>query len=365
MMDMNAAFDKNFWQDKRVFLTGHTGFKGAWLSLWLNTLGANVAGFALKPPTTPNLFELADIRSFVTDFRGDIRDAETLSTALNKFRPDIIFHMAAQPIVRLSYLSPRETYETNVMGTVNLFEAVRRSNGVRAVVNITTDKCYENNEWPWGYRESDRLGGRDPYSSSKACSELVTHAYRNSFFAVEHYEEHGVAIATARAGNVIGGGDFAIDRLVPDCIRAFLNGREMVVRSPKAVRPWQHVLEPLSGYLLLARKLYEYGPQYGEAWNFGPQDSDARSVEDILGVLLNKFQSPSTYDMDKNVQFYEASSLRLDCSKARLKLNWQPKWTIEQALDKIVEWTKVYVAKGDVASISAKQIDEYVNCKGY
>jgi CDP-glucose 4,6-dehydratase len=277
-------------------------------------------------------------------------------------QPDIIFHLAAQPLVRDSYKIPVETYSTNVMGTVHLLEAVRRCPSVRAVVNVTTDKCYENNEWDWGYRENDRLGGFDPYSNSKACSELVTAAYRSSYFNPCDYARHGVAIATARAGNVIGGGDWATDRLIPDIIKAIVVGEPVPIRNPHAIRPWQHVLEPLSGYLALAQKLYEAGPEYGGSWNFGPSDDDAKPVEWIVQRMCELWGNGARYEIDPGEHPHEANYLKLDCSKARMRLGWQPRWGLNKALTSILEWVAVYSAAGDLRECCLEQIEEYGEC---
>ena len=276
------GIDADFWRGRRVFLTGHTGFKGGWLALWLQRLGADVTGYALDPPTTPSLFAVARVGAGMRSIINDIRDAETLAQAMREAQPEIVIHMAAQPLVRYSYQAPVETYATNVMGTVHLLEAVRQTDSVRAVVNVTSDKCYENREWVWGYRENEPMGGYDPYSNSKGCAELVTAAYRNSYFNPAQYSQHGVALASARAGNVIGGGDWAEDRLIPDILRAIAAGEAVNIRSPHAIRPWQHVLEPLSGYLLLAQRLIEDGPAHAEGWNFGPSEEDARPVQWIV-----------------------------------------------------------------------------------
>ncbi|MFC4599692.1 CDP-glucose 4,6-dehydratase [Cohnella hongkongensis] len=294
--------DSSFWENKKVFVTGHTGFKGSWLSLWLSHKGARVTGYSLSPPTSPSLFKLAKVESQIEkSILGNIIDYDRLNSALQEAQPEIVIHMAAQPLVRESYKSPLETYQVNVMGTVNLFEAIRNTESVRAVVNVTTDKCYQNNEWEWGYRENEPLGGYDPYSSSKACSELVTAAYRNSFFPKDLYASHGVAIASARAGNVIGGGDWATDRLIPDVIRSMLKREKVTIRNPHSIRPWQHVLEPLGGYMLLAELLYEHGTQYGEAWNFGPEDQDVKPVQWIVENLAYKWGlSSELYDIDRN-----------------------------------------------------------------
>lgn len=349
----------SFFNGKRVFVTGHTGFKGSWLSLWLSRLGAEVTGYALPPPTTPSLFELARIHELLHSHMGDIRDTQELATVMAEARPEIVFHLAAQPLVRDSYKIPVETYATNVMGTVNLLEAVRHCPSVRAVINITTDKCYENREWYWGYREDDRLGGFDPYSGSKACSELVTATYRSSYFNPETYGSHGVAVATARAGNVIGGGDWAGDRLVPDIIRALSAGEVVRIRNPRAIRPWQHVLEPLSGYLGLAKKLYEAGAEYGEGWNFGPNDADARPVEWLVQELCRLWGGDARYAIDAGDHPHEAHYLKLDCSKARTRLGWEPRWELSRSLASILEWHMVYSNSGDVRSCCLEQIFRY------
>ena len=351
--------DLNFWKNKRVFLTGHTGFKGSWLSLWLHMIGAKVTGYALDPPTEPNLFALANIAELVDSKNSDIRDAEALYKALSEVAPEIVIHMAAQPLVRESYHSPVETYATNVMGTVNLFEAVRKCPSVRAVINVTSDKCYENQEWPWGYRENEPMGGYDPYSSSKGCSELVTAAYRQSFFNKQNFDQHGVAVATARAGNVIGGGDWATDRLISDCVSALLAGEEIVIRNPLAIRPWQHVLEPLSGYLLLAQHLFEKGTTFAEAWNFGPDDADARSVEWIVQRICKLWGDGASFRVDMGNHLHEATYLKLDCSKAKTLLGWQPCWNLTQTLDSIIAWTRAYKSGTDMHTICLEQITEY------
>jgi CDP-glucose 4,6-dehydratase len=356
--------DSAFWHGKKVFITGHTGFKGSWLGLWLHKLGAEVTGYALNPPTTPSLFELCNISGLVNSVIADIREKDKLAEAMQKARPEIVIHMAAQPLVRDSYKNPVETYEVNVMGTVNLFEAARRCRDVKAVINVTTDKCYENKEWVWGYRENEPLGGYDPYSNSKACSELVTTAYRSSFFSPGDYANHGVAIASARAGNIIGGGDWAIDRLVPDCIRALLVGEAVVIRNPQAIRPWQHVLEPLSGYLLLAKKLYEDGPKYAKAWNFGPDDSEAKPVEWIVNTLCKKWGQNASYEIDKGEHPHEARYLRLDSSRAKAELGWFPRWSLEKAIDRIIHWTQAYKMNEDLRQRCFNEIKEYSEYEG-
>ena len=351
--------NEQFWHGKRVFLTGHTGFKGAWLSLWLHRLGAEVYGYALAPPTDPSLFELARVDDLVDSTISDVRDLEALQEAMADARPEVVIHMAAQPLVRDSYRIPVETYAVNVMGTVNLLETVRCCPGVRAVINVTTDKCYENREWVWGYRENEPLGGHDPYSSSKGCSELVTSSYRNSYFNPTAYSAHGVAVASARAGNVIGGGDWAADRLIPDCIRAILAGKPVVIRNPYAVRPWQHVLEPLSGYLLLAQRLCEEGPAFASAWNFGPCDEDARPVEWIVRRLCDSWGAGARYAVDKGEHPHEAHYLKLDCSKATAELGWHPRWSLEKALDLIVDWTRAYRDGSGLREVCLQQIADH------
>ena len=349
-----------FWSGKKVFITGHTGFKGSWLCLWLHKLGAEVHGYALEPPTQPSLFELAHVADLLTSHQvADIRDGVVLSAAIQRVQPEIVIHMAAQPLVRESYQIPAETYATNVMGTVNLLESIRQCPSVKSVVNVTTDKCYENKEWVWAYRENEPMGGFDPYSSSKACSELVTAAYRQSFFNPQQYEEHGVALASARAGNVIGGGDWAKDRLIPDCIDALLANKTIRIRNPYSIRPWQHVLEPLSGYISLAQKLYESGPDYAEGWNFGPSDEDAKSVEWIVKRLCDQWGGGACYEIDSGDHPHEAHYLKLDCSKAHMRLNWQPRWGLSKTLSVILEWVAGYKADENIYEICLKQIDEY------
>jgi CDP-glucose 4,6-dehydratase len=354
------AMNKAFWAGKRVFLTGHTGFKGSWLSLWLQQLGAQVTGYALAPNTDPSLFELGRVADGMHSIIGDVRDAQTLFEALSEAGPEIVIHMAAQPLVRYSYAHPVETYATNVMGTVHLLDAIRRVGGVKAVVNVTSDKCYENREWLWGYREHDAMGGYDPYSNSKGCSELVTAAFRSSYFGAATYAEHGVAVASGRAGNVIGGGDWAVDRLVPDIIRAIAEGREVIIRSPHAIRPWQHVLEPLSGYLQLAERLYVDGTVYAEGWNFGPNDTDARPVGWIVDQLTAQWAENAAYRIDEaGANLHEAHYLKLDCSKAQARLGWQPRWPLAKTLEKIVQWHKAQLAGADVRALTCNQITDY------
>jgi CDP-glucose 4,6-dehydratase len=349
-----------FWKGKRIFLTGHTGFKGTWLSIWLLELGAKIKGYSLQPPTEPSLYNLCNMDDLVDSTIGDIRDFEILRQEMQNFKPDIVIHMAAQPLVRESYNNPIDTYSTNVMGTVHILEAVRNTESVKVFLNITTDKCYDNKEWVWGYRENDQLGGYDPYSNSKACSELVTSAYRNSFFQSTTKSEIK-SIASARAGNVIGGGDWATDRLIPDFFRALLNIEPIMIRNPHAIRPWQHVLEPLSGYLLLCEQMYQNNGQFSQSWNFGPSQSDAQTVEYIVKQLCDKWDNNAGFVIDQNPQPHEAYYLKLDCSKANSELGWFPKWNLDIAIDKIVEWNKRYLQGNDVRTICIQQIVEYQN----
>lgn len=323
---------RDFYKNKKVFITGHTGFKGSWLTLWLTMMGAKVLGYALEPNTVPSLFNVLNLHKDTDHIIGDIRDFEKLREVITEFKPEIIFHLAAQPLVRLSYREPRLTYETNMMGTVNLLEAIRQTKTVRAVVNVTSDKCYENKEWVWGYREIDPMGGYDPYSSSKGCSELITAAYRNSYF-----KNTETAIASARAGNVIGGGDWAEDRLIPDIVRSLSQRKQIIIRNPKATRPWQHVLEPLSGYLLLGKLLYEKGQEFAEAWNFGPSDSSMMTVEEIVKKSIEVWGSGS-YIVDSSEQPHEANLLKLDISKAERKLVWSSVIQTEEAVVLTVNW---------------------------
>lgn len=353
--------DRNFWQGKRVFLTGHTGFKGSWLTLWLRSLGATVTGYSLAPDTTPNLFTLAIVGDGISSIIGDIRDRAKLLEAVQAARPEIVIHMAAQPLVRESYVTPVETYETNVMGTVHLLDAIRQTPGVKSAVIVTTDKCYENREWEWGYRENEAMGGYDPYSSSKGCAELVTAAYRNSFFNPTAYASHGVAIGSGRAGNVIGGGDWAADRLIPDVMRAISTGQTVQIRNPHAIRPWQHVLEPLSGYIILAERLFSDGPRFADAWNFGPADSDAQPVQAIVERLTAQWGEGAQWKLDGGDHPHEATFLKLDCSKARARLGWSPQWDLNRTLDTIVDWYKAMVRREDMRAVTLKQIDNYTH----
>ena len=345
----------SFWRGKRVFLTGHTGFKGSWLSLWLQSLGAELHGLALEPPTTPNLFTVAQVASgMASSTIGDIRDLATVQKAMQASQADIVIHMAAQPLVRLSYAEPVQTYATNVMGTVHVLESARHTPSVKAVVVVTTDKCYENKEWAWGYREDEPMGGHDPYSNSKGCAELVTSAYRSSFL-----QSSGIFVASARAGNVIGGGDWAADRLVPDILRAFEQSQPVVIRNPHATRPWQHVLEPLSGYLSLAEHLYTEGQAFAEGWNFGPKDDDAQPVQWIVEHMVNSWGNGASWQQDGGTHPHEANYLKLDISKAKARLGWQPRWPLATALANITTWHQAWLGHEDMKKLCLAQIQQY------
>jgi CDP-glucose 4,6-dehydratase len=360
---MKTDLFNNVYRGRKVLITGHTGFKGSWLCLLLHKLGADVYGYALEPPTNPSIYKETNIDTLVTSYIGDIRDLDYLTNVVKDVQPEIVIHMAAQALVRESYKTPVETYAVNVMGTVNLLEACRQTVSVKAIVNVTTDKCYENREWHWGYRENEPMGGYDPYSNSKGCSELVTSSYRNSFFNSQNYSEHGIALATARAGNVIGGGDWADDRLIPDFIRAISRCEEVKIRSPYAIRPWQHVLEPLTGYLTLASKLFTDGSFYAQGWNFGPEDKDAKNVEWITRTICDIWGDGATFSVDTNTQPHEAHYLKLDCSKAKAELGWQPRWDIRTTLQSIVDWNKAYLANENMLTKTNEQIDQYLNSK--
>lgn len=353
--------DRNFWRGRQVFLTGHTGFKGAWMALWLQELGAKVHGYALAPPTTPSLFDLATVHDGMASGYGDIRDLTHLTKMLDKAAPEVVFHFAAQSLVRESYKSPVETFATNLLGTVNLLEAIRKTSSVKAVVVITTDKCYENREWVWGYRENEPMGGYDPYSASKGCAEIAIAAYRNSFF---NAATTSTFISSARAGNVIGGGDWATDRLVPDIIRALLAGKPVQIRNPNAIRPWQHVLEPLSGYLMLAERLCVEGAPFAEGWNFGPADEDAKPVGWIARRVCEEWGNGASFEIDKGEHPHEAHYLKLDCSKARMKLGWTPKLHLDEALKLIIEWTKAYAGGENLRNATVRQIQAYEELRG-
>jgi len=344
-----------FWQGKKVFLTGHTGFKGGWLALWLNMMGAKVTGFSLDTKTS-SLFATLGMSRSVSSTMGDIRNLALLEEALDAARPEILFHLAAQSLVRFSYADPVTTFSTNVMGTVNFLEAVRKLNSVKAVVIVTSDKCYENKDWVWGYREHDPMGGHDPYSASKGCAELVASAYRRSFF-----QENGAAMATVRAGNVVGGGDWSPDRIVPDIIRAVSTGKTVSVRNPNAVRPWQHVCEPLHGYLILAERLYTKGNEYAEAWNFGPDEESARTVSWLTDYVCRKWGKGASWHHDCRAHPHEANYLKLDSSKAKTKLGWRPRLTVPTALDWTVDWYRESLHGADVESLTEQQIVRYLD----
>ena len=352
MTAMGVAPD--FWRGKRVFLTGHTGFKGSWLSLWLQSMGAHLHGYALPPPTQPALFEEAQVAQGMQSTLGDVRDLSELTKAMREFEPEIVLHMAAQSLVRLSYVQPVDTYATNVMGTVHVLEATRLTESVRVVLNVTTDKCYENKEWHWGYREDDPMGGHDPYSNSKGCAELVTSAYRRSFMA-----SRGVALASARAGNVIGGGDWAQDRLVPDILRALESDQPVLIRNPNAIRPWQHVLEPLSGYLTLVQHLSASGQRFAQAWNFGPRDEDAQPVQWISQRMTQAWSRDAKWQVAQGNHPHEAHFLKLDISKAKAELGWHPRWSLDTALQKIIEWHQAWLAGRNVRELCLSQIAQY------
>lgn len=358
---------KGTFGSRRVFVTGHTGFKGSWLALWLIQLGAEVTGYALEPPTTPNMFESIGLREKISHIHGDVRDYDHLLAALQSCRPELVFHLAAQPLVRFSYQEPRLTYETNVMGTVNVLEAIRYTPSVRAAVNVTSDKCYENRELAVGYREEDPLGGRDPYSSSKGCSELVTAAYCRSFFAPgSHGTANRVALASVRAGNVIGGGDWGVDRLVPDCVRALSRQEEIVLRYPQAIRPWQHVLDPLGGYLLLAARLWQDGPSYAGAWNLGPDGQVAWTVEKVVQEIISQWGGGSCR-VDGHPQPHEARWLQLDCRKARTHLGWRPQYDVREALSLSIDWYRRFyeqAAPAELYRLTESQIAAYLAVGG-
>ena len=351
--------DRAFWKNRRVFLTGHTGFKGAWLSLWLNRLGATVTGYALDPPTEPSLFVQAALGSLVRSLTADVRDFPCLRAAIDECRPEVVIHMAAQSVVRRGYEDPIETYSSNVMGTVHVLEAVRQLKRPCVIVNVTSDKCYENREWVWGYRETERMGGRDPYSNSKGCAELVTSAYRESFFPSAAIDRHGIALASARAGNAIGGGDWTRDQLIPDLMRAFLVGRPCQIRNPASIRPWQFVLEPLRGYLMLAERLAKNAEQFSTGWNFGPVDEDAKPVSWIADRLVASWGGDAAWAHDGGVHPREAHFLKLDHSQARAHLDWRPVLPLARALEWIVAWYQVHQAGGDHRGVMLEQIERY------
>lgn len=351
--------DTSFWKNKKILLTGHTGFKGSWMSLWLQQMGAKVTGFSKFIPTKPSLFELAKVENGMTSITGDINDLNQIKQAVEKFEPEIVIHMAAQSLVRKSYDNPVETFSTNVMGTVNLLEAIRIVGKSRVVINVTSDKCYENKGNKTGFKEDDPMGGYDPYSNSKGCAELVTASFRNSFFNLDKYDKHKIAVASVRAGNVIGGGDWAQDRLIPDIIRAIIKDQPIKIRNPNATRPWQFVLEPLEGYLLLAEKLWYEGKKYSEAWNFGPNDNDVKTVSWIIHRFGELWNNKINFEIDQTEQLHEASYLGLDCTKAKTKLGWSPKIDIEHALKFTVEWYRQYVLGKDIRKFTEEQIKQF------
>lgn len=347
-------FNLEFYRNKKVLVTGHTGFKGSWLCKLLENYGAEVIGYSLNPPTEPSLFKIANIESDVKSIIGDIRDLSKLKEVFDDFQPEIVLHLAAQPIVRDSYKDPVYTYETNVIGTVNICECVRKSNSVKSFLNVTTDKVYLNKEWEWGYRENEELDGFDPYSNSKSCSELVTHSYKRSFF-----DEKGIAVSTARAGNVIGGGDFSNDRIIPDCVRAALSNKEIIVRNQYSTRPYQHVLEPLYAYLMIAAKQYE-DSKYEGYYNVGPDDVDCFKTGALVDTFVKLWGNDLCWSCQSDGGPHEANFLKLDCSKLKKTFNWKPRWNLEQALEKVVEWSKCWQSGGDVRECMDRQIKEFL-----
>lgn len=357
---MKFLGENSFYQDKTILITGHTGFKGSWLSIWLIELGAKVIGYSLAPATPKDNYVLTGLHNRLIDVRGDIMDKEKLDETILKYQPDIIFHLAAQPLVRLSYEKPIETWEVNVIGTMNVLDAMKKCPKTKVGIFITTDKCYENKEQLWGYRESDPMGGYDPYSSSKGAAEIAISSWRRSFFNPKEYEKHGKSIATVRAGNVVGGGDWAIDRIIPDCIRALENNEPIKIRNPKAIRPWQHVLEPLGGYLLLAEKMWYEPTKYCEGWNFGPRPESISSVWEIATKIIAYYGKGELKDLHNSSNLHEATLLTLDISKAQFLLNWKPKMNINQTIELTVDWYKRYKEE-DVYTICRKQIFEYMN----
>lgn len=362
MENLGISNFESFYKGKTVLVTGHTGFKGSWLCIWLHKMGAKVVGYALDPLNNEDNFVITELHNKIIDIRGDLRDDEKLQEVIQTYRPEIVFHLAAQPLVRFSYEKPKETYEVNVIGTLNVLECIRKSNTLKVGVMITTDKCYENKEQIWSYRENDAMGGYDPYSSSKGCAELLIASYRNSFFNPNDYKIHGKSIASVRAGNVIGGGDWSKDRIIPDCIKSLIKGENIKIRNPLAVRPWQHVLEPLSGYLLLAMKMYHDGIKYCSGWNFGPDQESIVPVSTIAGLVIKAWGSGKWEDLSNNIGPHEATLLSLDCTKSKFYLKWNPKFKIDQAINYTIEWYKKYVDNENMYNLCVSQIEQY--CKG-
>lgn len=355
----DVAVSDEFWHGKTVLVTGHTGFKGSWLSLWLSQLGANVVGYALAPSSAKTHFVVSRVGERIRSIVADVCDRDRLDESLAEHRPDVVFHLAAQSLVRPSYADPIETFRTNVLGTATVLEAIRQHPSAKAVVIVTSDKSYENREWLWGYRETDRLGGRDPYSASKGCAELVAASFRSSYFHPDDHGRHGIGVATARAGNVIGGGDWAIDRLIPDVLEAHDRSEELVIRNPSAVRPWQFVLEPLDGYMVLAERLYSDGPGFSEAWNFGPAEGDALAVETLVQRLGGHLGGGISYRVERDAALHEATQLRLDCSKASAKLGWRPRTSVDDALKLVAEWQNQLRSERDMQAVSLGQIQAF------
>jgi CDP-glucose 4,6-dehydratase len=351
--------NKKFWIDKKILLTGHTGFKGSWLSLWLQKLNANVIGFSKSIPTTPSLFELANIESGMTSVIGNVCDYDKLEEVIREYKPEIVIHMAAQAILRESYNNPIETYATNVMGTVNLLESIRKVGNVKVILNVTTDKCYEPNNLSNGHIETDRLGGYDPYSNSKACSELVTSSFRNSFFNFKEDDKHKVSLASCRAGNVIGGGDWGKDRLIPDIMKGVLNNEPIKIRNPNSTRPWQHILDPLNGYLILIEKLWASGTEFSEGWNFGPLKNEERSVKWIIEKIVEQWSKNIKFDIENNSNLHEENYLRLNCTKSHSRLGWKPKLNLEQGLEWIIEWYDQYEQNNNMREVTEGQINKF------
>ena len=352
--------DTGFWKGKKVLITGHTGFKGSWLALWFQGLDADVVGVSLDPPTTPSLYQQAKVAEGMVSLRADIRNLEEMKAIFMAHKPEMVFHLAAQPLVRYSYREPVETYAINVMGTLHVLEAIRACESVKSAVMITSDKCYENREWEWGYRENEPMGGHDPYSSSKGCAELLIASYRDSYFPKHAPQKNHTAIASVRAGNVIGGGDWAEDRLIPDIVRAFEKGETVQIRNPNSSRPWQHVLEPLAGYIELAEKLFNDGDVWAEGWNFGPREEDARPVGWIVKAMTAQWGGNAAWRIDNGEHPHEANYLKLDCSKAHTRLKWHPRWGLKEALEKVVYWHKEAANASNAKAICQQQINEYM-----